>query len=345
MTCASQASSATACLSPPRASRTTRPCRRSAGLEVGEDQLRLDRLDVARGVDAALGVDDVRVAVRADDVDERVGLADVREELVAEALALVRAGDEAGDVVEGDRVPDDLARADDLRDLLEALVDHGHDGDVRLDRRERVVGGLRAGLGERVEQRGLAGVRHPDDPDLHRATLPTAPPSSAPAATSAGVVDAEVDAAERHRARCRVEQRRGQQARVGTRRRERRGGVGAREAELGRRLHERRQVLHLRPRAADDELECRVEDVGPGDRGDAARPAPAPAPIQHRAGQADREPQRAVLAERRETADGIDGRWVRCRAADGAQQREIDAHVRAQPSPKPTRWSAFSVRT
>ena len=81
-------------------------------LEVGEDQLGLDRLDVACGIDAALGVDDVRVGVRAHDVDDRVGLADVRQELVAQALALVRAGDQAGDVVEGDRVLDDLARAD-----------------------------------------------------------------------------------------------------------------------------------------------------------------------------------------------------------------------------------------
>ena len=84
-------------------------------LEVGEHELGLDRLDVAQRVDAALGVDHVLVAVRAHDVHDRVGLADVREEAVAEPLALVRAGDEAGDVVEVDRVPDDLRRADRLR--------------------------------------------------------------------------------------------------------------------------------------------------------------------------------------------------------------------------------------
>ena len=56
----------------------------------------------------------------------------------------------------------------------------------RLDRRERVVGRLGARLGERVEQRGLAGVGQPDDADLHRATLPIATPRSAPAAMSDG---------------------------------------------------------------------------------------------------------------------------------------------------------------
>ena len=79
-------------------------------LEVGVDQLGLDRVDVGQRVDPALGVDDVRVVVDADHVDDRVGLADVGQELVAEALAAVRAGDEPGDVVEGDRVRDDASR-------------------------------------------------------------------------------------------------------------------------------------------------------------------------------------------------------------------------------------------
>ena len=103
--------------------------------------------------------------VRAHDVHDRVGLADVRQEAVAQALALVRAGDEPGDVVEVDRVPHDLRGADRLRHLLQALVAHRHDRDVRLDRRERVVGRLRPRFGERVEQRGLARVGHPHDAD------------------------------------------------------------------------------------------------------------------------------------------------------------------------------------
>ena len=77
-------------------------------------------------------------------------------------------------------------RADGRGDLLEALVDDGHDGDVRLDRRERVVRRLRARPGERVEQRGLARVGHADDADLHRPALPQTVPSTAPAAMSLG---------------------------------------------------------------------------------------------------------------------------------------------------------------
>ena len=67
-----------------------------------------------------------------------------------------------------------------------ARVVDGDDGDVRLDRRERVVRGLGARARQRVEERGLPRVRHADDPDLHRASPPTKLPRTAPAATSPG---------------------------------------------------------------------------------------------------------------------------------------------------------------
>ena len=130
--------------------------------------------------------------MRADDVEDRVGFADVAEEAVAEALAAMRARDQPGDVVEGDRVEHDLARADSRRNLLEALVADRDDRDVRLDRRERVVRRLGARLRERVEERGLARVRQPDDADLHEcpdpsgASAPSAVPSITPARTSEG---------------------------------------------------------------------------------------------------------------------------------------------------------------
>ena len=155
-------------------------------LEVGVEQLGLDGLDVAARIDLALGVDDVVVVMGAHDVDDGVDLADVGQELVAQALALAGAAHEAGDVVEVDGVVDDVRGADRLRHAVEALVDDRHDGDVRLDGRERVVGRLGARARQRVEERRLARVGHPDDPDLHRAALPMASPSSAPPATSVG---------------------------------------------------------------------------------------------------------------------------------------------------------------
>ena len=81
------------------------------GREVRERELGVDRLDVGQRIDLARHVDDVVVLEAAHDVRDRVGLADVGEELVAEAFALRRAGDEPRDVDELDRRRDDLLAA------------------------------------------------------------------------------------------------------------------------------------------------------------------------------------------------------------------------------------------
>ena len=161
-------------------------------LEVGVDQLGLDRLDIAQRVDLALGVHDALVGVGAHHVHDRVGLTDIGQEPVAQSFAAMRARHQAGDVVEGDRVRHDLGGADDLGDRVQPLVGHRDDRHVGFDRGEGVVGGLGGDPGERGEQRGLAGVRHADDPDLHRHR--SSPPAasaqrraeSAPATTSLG---------------------------------------------------------------------------------------------------------------------------------------------------------------
>ena len=58
-------------------------------LHVGHDEFEVDDVDVARGVGAAVHVDDVLVVEAAHDVDDGVRAADILEELVAQALALL----------------------------------------------------------------------------------------------------------------------------------------------------------------------------------------------------------------------------------------------------------------
>ncbi len=65
------------------------------GLQVRQDQLGVDGLDVVGRVDAAGDVDHVVVGEGAHHLADRVGLADVGQELVAQALALARALDDA----------------------------------------------------------------------------------------------------------------------------------------------------------------------------------------------------------------------------------------------------------
>ena len=94
-----------------------------------------------------------RRAVERGEVDEQAqhaGPLDVAQELVAEAAALAGALDEAGDV--GD---------DELGGVVEA-----HDAEVRLERRERVVGDLRLGRRDHADQRALADVGEADEGDV-----------------------------------------------------------------------------------------------------------------------------------------------------------------------------------
>ena len=135
------------------------------GLQVGEHQLGVDRLEVVLRVDVALDVHDVVVGEAAHDLRDRVGLADVREELVAEPLALARAAHDARDVDERHRRGQDALGVEDLGELRQPGVGQAHDADVRLDRRERIVRREHVVLGQRVEQGGLADVGQADDAD------------------------------------------------------------------------------------------------------------------------------------------------------------------------------------
>ena len=132
-------------------------------LEVSEAELRLDDVDVAQRVDAALDMRDVRVDKAAHDVCDGIDLADVLEEFIAEALALGRALDEASDVDEAHGGRCRLLRVVEFMQDLEARVWYGDDADIRLDRAEREVRGLCAGFRDGIEKRALADVRQADN--------------------------------------------------------------------------------------------------------------------------------------------------------------------------------------
>ena len=155
-----------------------------------------------------------------------------------------------------------------LGDLLQPLVRDLGDGDVGLDRRERVVAGLGAALGQGVEEGRLARVRQADDSDLHQRPLirrQRHDQAEDDAEQGAGedvgrVVHAEVGTAERERE---GDDEGGGHRRVDPdhrrRHRERGGGVGGGEAERAGRAAERRQALEHRPRPLHRQLDRVVE--------------------------------------------------------------------------------------
>ena len=86
---------------------------------------------------------DVWILEAAHDVNDRVGLANVGEKLVAEPFALRRAFDETGDVDELHDGGDGALRLHDRREPGEAGVRDFDHADVRLDGAERIVRGRR----------------------------------------------------------------------------------------------------------------------------------------------------------------------------------------------------------
>ena len=136
------------------------------GLQICQREFRLDHLDIRNRVDLACHVDDVVILEAAHHVDDRVGFANVREKLVAQALALTGTRHQPGDVDELDRGMLHALRVDDLGELLKTGIgnlDHAHIG---LDRAERIVFGGDARLGEGVKQRRFADVGQADDATL-----------------------------------------------------------------------------------------------------------------------------------------------------------------------------------
>ena len=131
------------------------------------------------GIDRALGMRVVRVLERADDVEQRVGVAEPREmlgrQLLRPDVPLGRGG-RRRQVDVGDVGLDDLLRLEDLGEPVEPLVGHLDDADVELHAAE--AAGLGVAAGERVEDGRLARSGKPDDGDLHGAMLPVADVSS-----------------------------------------------------------------------------------------------------------------------------------------------------------------------
>ena len=132
-------------------------------LQIRHHQLHVDDVDIPPWVRAALHVDDVLVVKAADHVDDGVGLPDVGQELVAQTLALAGALHQAGDVHELDDRRGLLVRLVHLRQLVQPLVRHRHHAHVGVDGAERIVGALRAGVGDGIEQSGLAHIGQSHD--------------------------------------------------------------------------------------------------------------------------------------------------------------------------------------
>ena len=91
-------------------------------------------------------MDHVRILKAAHHVHDGVHLADIGQELVAQALALGRSLYQARDVHELDNRRGHLRGMVHVRQKAQPLVRHRHHAHIRVDGAERVVGRLRSRL-------------------------------------------------------------------------------------------------------------------------------------------------------------------------------------------------------
>src|SRR5699024_253192 len=111
----------------------------------------------------------------AHDVHDGIGIADMRQELIAQPLAGRGASHEPGDVDELDRRRQYSLRCRNAGQCLQALIRYRHHADIRIDRAEGIIRGRDFRRRQRIEQRRLAHVRQTDNTNLQcHQSLPVA---------------------------------------------------------------------------------------------------------------------------------------------------------------------------
>ena len=119
------------------------------------------------GSQSALYVDDIGVVKAAHHVDDGVGLPDVGQELVAQALPLGGPLHQARDVHKLNDCRGGLLGLIDLSQLVQPLIGDGDHAHVGVDGAEGVVGRFRPGVGDGVKQGALAHVGQAHDSQFH----------------------------------------------------------------------------------------------------------------------------------------------------------------------------------
>ena len=132
-------------------------------LDVGHDQLQVDDVDVTQRIGAALHMGDIAVLEAADNMDDGVGGADVGQELVAQTLALACALNKTCDVNELDDSGGGLLGGVEVAQPLQTLIGNGNHAHIGVDGAESGVVGGNTGVGDGVEQSGLAHIGQTND--------------------------------------------------------------------------------------------------------------------------------------------------------------------------------------
>ena len=133
------------------------------GINIRQAQFRINDLDVPDRIHAALHVGHVFIFKTAHHFRDGVGVADVAQELVAQAFALGRALHQPRDIHKMHNGRRDLPGIKHFGQHLQPLIWNGHHAFIGLNGAEGVIGRLRPGFGDGVEQCAFTYVGKPDD--------------------------------------------------------------------------------------------------------------------------------------------------------------------------------------
>ncbi len=132
-------------------------------LKVGEDQLKVDGLDITERINAAVYVDNVRILEASDNVNDSVYLTDIGKELVSKSLSFGCTFYKTCDVNELDDSRCYFLGLIEISELLQTLVRNRHDADIRVNGTERIVCALCSCFGQGIEKCTFSDVRKAHD--------------------------------------------------------------------------------------------------------------------------------------------------------------------------------------
>ena len=132
-------------------------------LNVRHHQLQVDDIDIPDGIGATLHMGHIAIFKASYHMDDGVGGADIAQELIAQAFTLGCALDKTGDVHEFDHGRGGLLGSVEIAEPLQTLVRHGYHAHIGVDGAKSVVIRRNAGIGDGVEEGGLAHIRKSDD--------------------------------------------------------------------------------------------------------------------------------------------------------------------------------------
>ena len=138
--------------------------------QVGQDQLQVDGVNIADGVNAFRlvhilhNMDDVVIVKAAHHMYNGIALADMAQELVSQTSALAGTFDQTGDIHKLHNGGGLFVCLPDLGQFVQPGIRNRNNAGVRLNGAERIVGCLSIlGAGQRIEQSGFANIGQTDD--------------------------------------------------------------------------------------------------------------------------------------------------------------------------------------